>query len=34
MSDIERQQTTGTPSDRVTGGGPIPWFYVSLQIHA
>jgi hypothetical protein len=34
MSDTVRQQATGTPPDGVTGGGPIPWFCVSLQIHA
>jgi hypothetical protein len=33
MSDTVQQQATGTPSN-VTGGGPIPWFCVSLQIHA
>jgi hypothetical protein len=34
MNDIPQQQATGTPPDGGTGGGPIPWFCVSLQIHA
>ena len=34
MSDIPQQQATGTLSDGVTSGGPIPWFCISLQIHA
>jgi len=34
VNDFPQQQEIGMPPETVTGGGPIPWFSVSLSIHS